>query len=196
MAIYLFIFYCLFFIILFIAPSYLTFKQTGIHPFRFTEEDTTINYVGKVYKIISAISFVTLLINALIPGLMQFLIPIEYLESELISWFGLFMIHLAFVLIFIAQRNMSNEWRIGIDDTNRVHLVTKGMFSISRNPIFLGVLVVFLGLFLIMPNIITAIILITGMVVIQTQVRLEEEFLENVLGVEYKVYRSKVRRWL
>jgi protein-S-isoprenylcysteine O-methyltransferase Ste14 len=31
---------------------------------------------------------------------------------------------------------MDNSWRIGIDEENKTGLVTKGIFSISRNPIF------------------------------------------------------------
>ena len=91
---------------------------------------------------------------------------------------------------------MANEWRIGIDNENKVNLITKGLFGISRNPIFLGVISVFIGLFLIIPNVVTGIILVCGFLVIQVQVRLEEEFLLSTLGVEYKEYLSTVKRWL
>jgi protein-S-isoprenylcysteine O-methyltransferase Ste14 len=196
MALYLFIYYCIFLVALFVIPSYITFKRTGINPFKFSKEETAINYVGKAYKIISAFAFVTILLNALIPSTMQYLVSIDYLVSETIVWIGLGLIHLAFLLIFIAQRNMANEWRIGIDNENKVNLITKGMFGISRNPIFLGVIIVFIGLFLIIPNTLTAIILVTGVLVIQVQVRLEEEFLLKSLGDEYKEYMTKVKRWI
>ena len=86
--------------------------------------------------------------------------------------------------------------RQGIDNENKVNLITKGLFGISRNPIFLGVLIVFAGMFLIIPNAVTLVILISGFIVIQVQVRLEEEFLLKELGTEYKEYMSKVNRWL
>ena len=140
MATYLFTFYCVFLIALFIVPSYITYKRTGINPFKFSKEETAINYVGKVYKIISAFAFVTVLLNAFLPSTMQYLVSIEYLVSETVVWIGLGLIHLAFLIIFIAQRNMANEWRIGIDNENKVNLITKGLFGISRNPIFLGVI--------------------------------------------------------
>ncbi len=41
------------------------------------------------------------------------------------------------------------------------------MFGISRNPIFLGVIIVFIGLFLIIPNVVTVVILVSGVIVIQ-----------------------------
>jgi protein-S-isoprenylcysteine O-methyltransferase Ste14 len=127
---------------------------------------------------------------------MQYLVSIEYLKSEITVWVGLGLLHLSFIIIFIAQRNMANEWRIGIDNENKVNLITKGMFGISRNPIFLGVLIVFVGMFLIIPNAVTLVILISGFIVIQVQVRLEEEFLIKQLGDEYIDYMKNVKRWL
>ena len=147
-------------------------------------------------EIISAFAFATILLNAFLTSTMQYLVPIEYLQSDILVWVGLGLIHLAFLIIFIAQRNMANEWRIGIDNENKVNLITKGMFGISRNPIFLGVIIVFIGLFLIIPNAVTVVILVSGVIVIQVQVRLEEEFLLNQLGNEYKEYMSKVKRWI
>ncbi len=196
MATYLFTFYCLFLIALFVIPSYLTFKRTGINPFKFSKEETAINYVGKAYKLISAIAFITIALNTFQPSAMQYLVSIEYIKSDMVVWVGLGLLHLSFIIIFIAQRNMANEWRIGIDNENKVNLITKGLFGISRNPIFLGVILVFIGLFLIIPNVVTALILVSGIIVIQLQVRLEEEFLVNELGYEYKNYMIKVKRWL
>lgn len=196
MAIYLFSFYCVFIIALFVIPSYVTYKRTGINPFKFDKEDTTINYVGKAYKIISAVAFVTISLNAFFPISIQYLTPIKYLGSDNIKWIGFTLIHIAFMIIFIAQRNMANEWRIGIDNENQVNLVTRGMFHISRNPVFLGVIIVFIGLFLIIPTTVTAVVLVSGVLVIQVQVRLEEEFLLKKLGNEYKEYMSKVNRWI
>lgn len=183
---YWFIFYCVFLVALFIIPSYLTYKRTGINPFKFSKEETAINYVGKAYKTISAMAFVTITFNAFLPKVMHYFVPIDYLQNDILAWVGFGLVHLAFLIIFIIQRNMANEWRIGIDNENKVNLITKGTFGISRNPIFLGVIIVFIGLFLIIPNTVTAVVLISGVLVIQVQVRLEEEFLINSLGNEYK----------
>ncbi|WP_423128512.1 methyltransferase family protein [Gaoshiqia sp. Z1-71] len=193
---YLFVFYCIFLIVLFIIPGYQAYKRTGINPVRFTEEETAINYIGKAYKVISAIAFITITLNAFIPALMPFLTPVESLKSDYLVWVGYGLLHLSFITIFIAQRNMANEWRIGIDNKNKVNLITKGLFGISRNPIFLGIIIVFIGLFLIIPNVVTAVVLVSGLIVIQVQVRLEEDFLLASLGNEYKEYMTKVKRWL
>jgi len=196
MAVYLFIYYCVFLIAVFVIPTYLTYKKTGIKPFRFDKEETAINYVGKAYKMISAMAFITIIVNAFFPVIIKYFVAIDYLQNNLLVWIGMGLLHLAFVLIVIAQRNMASEWRIGIDNENEVKLVTRGLFSISRNPIFLAVIILFIGLFLVIPNVVTAIILIAGILVIQIQVRLEEESLLNALGDEYKNYMDRVKRWL
>jgi protein-S-isoprenylcysteine O-methyltransferase Ste14 len=41
------------------------------------------------------------------------------------------------------------SWRIGIDQSHRTNLVQSGVFSLSRNPIFLGMMLTLFGLFLV-----------------------------------------------
>lgn len=193
---YLFVFYCIFMLAVFVIPSYLTFKRTGINPFLFSNEESAINYVGKAYKIIAASAFVVISVNAFFPYVMPHLVPISVLNTAHFYWIGFGLLQFSFLIIVIAQRNMGNQWRIGIDDRNKTSLVTNGLFGISRNPIFVGVIMIFLGLFLIIPNVITALILVSGYLVIQVQVRIEEEFLKAQPGEEYKRYMNRVGRWL
>ena len=91
---------------------------------------------------------------------------------------------------------MANSWRIGIDENNKTKLVTKGVFSISRNPIFLGIMITNIGLFLVIPNAFTLLIISLSTLSINTQIRLEEEFLKREFGNEYIEYAEKVRRWI
>ena len=193
---YLFVFYCTFLLLLFLIPSVITFKRTGINPLRFGKGNSAIDYVGRIYRLISLFAFVTVVLNAFFTEFLEYLEPLEFFQTQVFSWIGYGLIHFAFLWIFIAQRNLADEWRIGIDNENKVNLVTRGLFGISRNPIFLGVILLFIGLFFLLPNVLTAIILVSGYIVIQIQVRLEEQFLSEKLGPEYQRYKEKVRRWL
>ena len=91
---------------------------------------------------------------------------------------------------------MRESWRIGIDEENKTELITKGFFAISRNPIFLGIMIANIGLFLALPNAFTLLIISLSTVSINTQIRLEEAFLEREHGKEYNNYKQKVRRWI
>jgi protein-S-isoprenylcysteine O-methyltransferase Ste14 len=90
---------------------------------------------------------------------------------------------------------MGDSWRIGIDQ-QRTSLVQSGVFRYSRNPIFLGMIVTLLGLFLTLPNAMTLLTFALGFALIQIQVRLEEDFLTKMHESKYADYCRKVRRWL
>jgi len=122
--------------------------------------------------------------------------PIWYLENQIIRNIGWVIIHLSLVWIFIAQLQMKDSWRIGIDEENKTELVTNGLFQYSRNPIFLGVILSNLGLFLIIPNLGTLLVVTLSYFSIQIQIRLEEEFLLKQFAQDYLNYCKKVKRWI
>ena len=180
----------------FFLPSYRVWKQTGIFPVTFSNSDNAHDYIGKVFKMLLALLFITGTIYAFFTEGVKYLLPIWYLEKPILQIIGLIILFVALVWIAIAQHQMSNSWRIGIDEKHKTRLVTEGVFSISRNPIFLGMLSTLLGLFLVIPNAITFMVLITGFISVQIQVRLEEEFLLKTHGEAYKNYSSKTKRWI
>jgi protein-S-isoprenylcysteine O-methyltransferase Ste14 len=122
--------------------------------------------------------------------------PIEWLEYSWLRLTGMVLLLSSLVWTVIAQAQMGESWRIGIDQSHRTNLVQSGVFSLSRNPIFLGMLLTLFGLFLVIPNALTLLTLGLGVVLIQIQVRLEEEFLARTHGEEYILYRRRVRRWI
>ncbi|MCX8524842.1 isoprenylcysteine carboxylmethyltransferase family protein [Chryseobacterium formosus] len=91
---------------------------------------------------------------------------------------------------------MKNSWRIGIDEDLKTELITIGLFNYSRNPIFFGMLLSLIGLFFTLPTLTSLIFFIISTILIQTQIRLEEEFLLNQHGNDYLQYKAKVRRFL
>ncbi|WP_413614210.1 methyltransferase family protein [Flavobacterium sp. N2013] len=77
----------------------------------------------------------------------------------------------ALIWTIIAQNQMKNSWRIGIDTETKTDLITSGLFKFSRNPIFLGIILSLVGLFLTTPNALTVLFLILGYVLIQIQIQ-------------------------
>jgi protein-S-isoprenylcysteine O-methyltransferase Ste14 len=112
-----------------------------------------------------------------------------------LRWLGVIFLLLSFGWTVLAQAQMGEAWRIGIDQKHRTNLVQDGVFNLSRNPIFLGMMVTLVGLFFVIPNALTLVALVVGVVLIQIQVRLEEEFLVTSHEHEYPEYRRRVRRW-
>ena len=193
---YLPIYLILYLFVAFILPTYKTYKKTGINPITFGKADTAHNYIGFVMKLLIALLFIVVLFYSLSTTLYKYLVPINYLENKNLLMVGLVIIHFSLIWISIAQYQMSTSWRIGIDEVNKTELKTKGIFSISRNPIFLGMILSVLGIFFILPNALTFFLALTTYLVIQTQIRLEEEFLEKQHGNDYLNYKLKTRRLL
>jgi protein-S-isoprenylcysteine O-methyltransferase Ste14 len=194
--IYLPIYLVAYLIVSFVVPTYKTYKQTGINPVTFGKNDSAHDYIGFVMKILIGLLFVAVLFFAISDNFYQFTSPIVYLQNHYLQILGLILIHISLLWITIAQYQMSTSWRIGIDEINKTELVTKGIFAISRNPIFLGMIISVLGLFLIIPNAITLFCTLATYVVIQIQIRLEEDFLTKQHGQKYIDYRNGARRLL
>ncbi|HXH19364.1 MAG TPA: isoprenylcysteine carboxylmethyltransferase family protein, partial [Chitinophagales bacterium] len=79
---------------------------------------------------------------------------------------------------------------------SKTKLITTGLFRYSRNPIYLGMVLALLGVFLIAPTALILLILVVCYVLMQIQIRLEEEHLIKLHGQAYLDYKKKVRRWI
>jgi protein-S-isoprenylcysteine O-methyltransferase Ste14 len=77
------------------------------------------------------------------------------------------------------------------------HLLTGGVFAYSRNPIYLGMVALCLGLALVMGS--GWLLLLTialGMVLQKGVIDREEIYLEQKFGAAYSNYKAHVRRWI
>ncbi len=193
---YLFIFFIVFFLLVFVLRSFLLWKKTKITPLTFNKGDDAHGFNGKIFGIISIIELVIVSIYAFVPSWHKYLLSFWYLENDNLVYVGWTLLISSLVFVWFAQSSMKESWRIGIDEENDTKLITNGLFKISRNPNFLGVIVANVGLFLVLPNAFTLLIVALSIVSINTQVRLEEEFLKKQFGNEYLEYSKKVRRWV
>ncbi|WP_425989124.1 methyltransferase family protein [Brevundimonas sp. TWP2-3-2] len=76
-------------------------------------------------------------------------------------------------------------------------LVTDGVYRFTRNPIYLGFAVTFLGLAIGLDSPLTILFLLPCLVVIDRFViQREERYLAGLFGAAYDAYRGRVRRWL
>ncbi|MEQ1688928.1 MAG: isoprenylcysteine carboxylmethyltransferase family protein, partial [Sphingopyxis sp.] len=72
-----------------------------------------------------------------------------------------------------------------------------GIYSHTRNPMYLGMVSVFLGLAVAMSSLGALLLAMPVMVIIRTQVIAREEaYLTAKFGAEYTAYLARVRRWL
>ena len=190
------IYFVVYFAAAFFWRSYRVWKQTGVNPYVLGKTDNAHDFIGKIFRLTSGLSVVVIILYATSTSWYQYLAPIIWLQRSALRWCGLLLLVLSLIWIAIAQAQMGSSWRIGIDAKRQTTLVHHGLFRLSRNPIFLGMRVNLLGFFLVLPNAATLLILILGDVLMQIQVRLEEEYLRQVHGKEYQQYCRQTRRWI
>ena len=190
------IYLALFFGLAMFWRSYVAWKRTGINPYALGNGDTVHDYVGKLFRFTLLATALIVLAFSLSESLYNLLMPIPWLNSFLLIGIGLALLASALIWVLIAQIQMGDSWRIGIDEKTNSPLVQHGLFGVSRNPIFLGMLVMLVGLLLAIPTAATLIVTLLGFALIHIQVRLEEPFLLDKYGEAYRVYQKRVRRWL
>jgi len=186
----------LYFGIAFVLKSVMVAKRIGKNPFVLPKDDSAYGLLGWYFKIILISMLLYVFAFALFPAVYEYFLPINQLHTITLLYVGLGFLFISLVWTVIAQAHMKNSWRIGIDTETKTELITSGLFGISRNPIFFGMILTLLGLFMVTPNGVTGLFLVLGYVLIQVQIRLEEEFLTHEHGQKYLDYKKNVRRLL
>ena len=188
-----------FFAFLIVAVGWRVFRVwqlSGVNALTNYRADGVYGLASNVFRLVFAGIAVVLLIHAAFQSARPYLVPIDWLESSMLAAIGWALLLVAFVIIVIAQVQMGTAWRIGIDEGQTSQLVTHGIFRYSRNPIFLAIRICFFGLFLVLPTAITLLLWVLGDVMMQIQVRLEEDYLTESFGDAYVTYQRNVRRWI
>ena len=196
MKVFLISYFLLYYGILFVLNSYIVFKRTGKNPYVMGNSKGIARYVENSIKASGMVIPIVLSIYIISQTTYKWLIPINYLEEIYFDYLGVAVMIMGFLVCLASQYAMSSSWRIGIEINSEVKLVTKGIFRCSRNPFFLGTFFSYLGFFLVLPNILSFTVGVVYYILIQIQVRLEEENLIKSLGNSYKNYCSIVRRWI
>ena len=191
----LFVYGIVFFIVLVIWRSWLTWKNTGNWPVILSSSHSLRGFALAGLKVIALLTILASVLYCSSSALYIYLIPIRYLEAFRVQM-GFTLLTVSIVWIGIAQANMQNSFRIGIDEKVPTALIISGLFRFSRNPIYLGMITSITGFFLVIPSALTFATLTLSYVFIEVEIRLEEEFLLEAHGDSFRSYCQNVRRWL
>lgn len=76
-------------------------------------------------------------------------------------------------------------------------LVTNGLYRFTRNPMYLGMVLILIGIAIHLGSLTPYFVIPVFFLIIQEGfIKLEEPFLENIFGKEYLDYQARVRRWI
>lgn len=180
----------------FVGRTVIVWRKTKRFPIAYGKTDSAHDFLGKIFKISIVLSLVSPIIYVTSEKFYQSLLPLNFFETSTLQIIGLVLAYTSMVWTILAQAQMGESWRIGIDERSKTELVKKGLFRFSRHPIYLGVMTTSASLFLILPNILNLIIFLITFLTIMVQARLEEEYMRKIYNEQYSSYSKKTPRWM
>lgn len=120
----------------------------------------------------------------------------QLVSSQPVKLIGVALVCLGLAIFAMAYVSFGDSWRVGFDVKNPGELVTNGIFSISRNPIYLSLDLWFIGIFLINGTLIFLIFGALAVAAMHWQIRQEEAFLSNLYGQPYQDYCNRTGRYV
>ena len=127
---------------------------------------------------------------------LQRLVPLSIAESSKLIPTGIALVVLALIIIavsaisFIRAKTHLEPWK----PTSTI--VSSGIFSLSRNPIYVGLCISCVGIGLVLNSwwMVFSFIPLAALLFVLV-IRREEAYLESKFGEEYLAYKQRVRRW-
>jgi protein-S-isoprenylcysteine O-methyltransferase Ste14 len=119
-------------------------------------------------------------------------------EFSLWARWTAFALGLSGILITVVSQNqMGDAWRIGVDQQEVTALKMEGIYAKTRNPIYFGILLFWIGLCLTFANLWLWLCAAICWVCIELIVReIEEPYLEKIHGEGFREYVRKTNRYL
>lgn len=187
------------FYIVFIGRSIKLALVEGTNPFVIGKGKTGFKGILEILFMVGLVIWTyEVIINAIHTD--YFILPrslfVSLFDNLILKITGCILIAFGLVIFILSLISFGKSWRVGIDKENPGSLVTTGIFSITRNPIFVFLDLYFVSTWLIYSNLfflISSIIIIIG---IHYQILKEEKFLLTKYGKEYENYKMKVRRYI
>jgi protein-S-isoprenylcysteine O-methyltransferase Ste14 len=129
---------------------------------------------------------------------LQYVVPIPAFLPTTMAWFVGWIICVA-SLFFVApaMRSFRSAHTSMIPFRRASSLVTHGIYGITRNPMYLSLLLLYAGISIFL-NFWWPIVLAPALIVAMDRMVIvkEEAYLMRRFGEEYRRYRERVRRWI
>ena len=123
-----------------------------------------------------------------------------FLSSSFLPWqfraFGALFAFAGVMIFSIAVFTMRDSWRAGIAEQEQTDMITDGIYSISRNPAFLGFDLLYLGILLIFFHWVLLVVSVFAAFMLHLQTLQEERYLTETFGAQYSLYMQRVGRYI
>lgn len=140
---------------------------------------------------------VYLLLTLMTMAGLHFLLPIAHIITPPYSYTGVVLAVLGIAIAAVAANAFHKAGTPVIPFEPSTALVTEGFYKYTRNPMYLGMVMLLIGAAILFGTLGPWIPIPFFVWIIQANfIRGEERFLESIFGGRYLEYKQKVRRWL
>ena len=116
-------------------------------------------------------------------------------SSSIMHWITVCILLLGVVVAIFSLHQLGEHTKMGLPEEDTL-LKTTGIYSISRNPMYVSLFLIALASVLYYPHPVNILAGITGVFIHHKIILAEEKFLEKRFGTEWENYRNKVDRYL
>jgi protein-S-isoprenylcysteine O-methyltransferase Ste14 len=114
---------------------------------------------------------------------------------------GILFLPIGMVLVIWANYTLLHIGKIGLRNREPMQrpssLVLVGPYRFTRNPIYLGVLMMAVGMTIVWSGLVMLIVSILVFIIFRYKfIKREEVILEDEFGDEYREFKNRVRRWI
>ena len=147
---------------------------------------------------ISYLMFGTLVVQVVLSCLYAVTLIGPHIELGSVSkWIGIMLCLSGIMFASYCQFAMGKNWRMGVDPDEKTELITSGIYSKIRNPIYTACMVHGLGLLALAPNVLVLVNGLVGFFAVNAYVRhVEEPYLIRIHGEKYLRYTESTGSFL
>jgi protein-S-isoprenylcysteine O-methyltransferase Ste14 len=153
-------------------------------------------YFGVMEKIMTWSIMIIIILHYILPDNLFLTRRLFGMHSFVIKIIGVVLGISGLIICRIAQITIGKSWRVGIDENINPGLVTAGIYSMIRNPTYTGLFLLCAGLFVILPTVLFSYWILVFFIIMEFQVRCEEEYLQKKYGMVYVKYSRKTKRYI
>lgn len=129
--------------------------------------------------------------------ILNFLFPLAIVIQSPWNLLGIIPVALGVYLSVVAEKSFRDARTTVTPFAESSVLVTNGLYRISRNPMYLGFILILIGIAIMMRSLAPFAIIPVFLVAIEKRfVIIEERMLAEKFGMQYTDYTQKTRRWL
>jgi len=135
--------------------------------------------------------------SIILMGILHWLLPLKQLVVWPCRWLGVLPLSAGIAVDLIANAMFNKRGTTVKPFEKSTVLVTTGLFAVTRNPFYLGMALILLGVAVLLGSA-TPLVVVPIYVLAMTKafIEPEEKMLEEAFGDQFRQYRERVRTWL